>query len=342
MAKAKKSEPKISSLERALNFLDLVHNKNDCSMFCNMELGYATAFNLVAGVGTPVHVDLAACPHIGLFQAAIARCGERYAITQLSLQKLLVRSGEFHAYIPCADESSLYSCAPDAKAGILNDRFMEALGKVAPVSSTTGERVVEVSILLNSASVFATNGSIIMEAWHGNDFPSGMVMPKSSFTLLKKAKKRITAFGFSATSITFYFEDESWLFTKIFNDKWPDLTRYLHIEVNPYDVPPQFFEAAKKVSPFGNGRIFVEGNLVSSHPKDVKEEGSGLALTVDGIQHQPRNYNWSDLALIAKHAQKWDENARIDGTYFSGQNIRGIVHHANQNLKPSKEEDIPF
>lgn len=340
----KKEKDQRSSLERALDLLSLVHNvKQECSLYCEMESNFATAFNMVVGVGTAIEEDLAACPQIDLLRAAITRCGESYAITQLSPQKLLVRSGEFHAYIPCVTPASLYRVTPDLRIAGLNDRFMEALAVVAPLASTTGERVIDCSIQLNDGAVIATNRTVLIEAWHGNSFPSGLLIPKSSYMILKRSKKKVIAFGFSPDSVTFYFEDYNWLYTKLFKDKWPDVQNHLNLEYTTRNIPADFFAAAKKVSPFGNGSVYVEGNLVSSHPPNVKEEGSGLALTVEGVTHEPRIYAWNDLALIAKHALRWDEKFHKQRTMFTGDNLRGLVYHGEQTDSiANQDEDIPF
>lgn len=314
-------------------------------MYCNMEMNQTVAFNMVIGVGIRIEEDLCACPHVGLLLAAIARCGEQYSITQLSPEKLLVRSGDFHAYVPCLDPSKLSWCVPDALAGTLDDRFMEALEKVAGLAVTNSERVIECSIQLNDGSVIATDRSVIMEAWHGNAFPSGLLLPKVAYTKLRKAKKRIIGFGFSEQSVTFYFEDQSWLLSRLFLDKWPPgIQSHLTPDSVSHPIDASFFEAVKKVSPFSNN-IYVDGNLVSSHPFYVKEEGSGLALPFEGVQYEPRVYTSEHLLFVSRFAKRWDANARENGTAFFGDNLRGVIHHAyfpNPDNAPTDDEDIPF
>lgn len=345
---AKKQKRKVGSLERALDFLSLAFKAGDTqSMYCNMDLGFATAFNMIVAVGTAIEEDLCACPHVGLLLAAIARCGEQYSITQLSTQKLLIRSGDFHAYIPCIDPSTLSWTAPDALAAPLDDRFMEALTKVADLAVAKSESVLECSIQLNNCSVIATNRRVIMEAWHGLSFPDGLLIPKVAFTKLNKIKKHMKGFGFSANSVTFYFDDGTWLLSRLFQDKWPPAVQsHLQHDIAAYPIEESFFVAARKVFPFSStSRIYVEGNLVSSHPFHVKEEGSGLALAFEGARFEPRSYFGDDLIFVSEFALKWDANARPDGTMFFGDNLRGLIHHdhfRNTGDAPSDDEDIPF
>lgn len=337
-----KKNPK-SSLEQALDFLTIPYKiGEDQSTYCRIDENRAVSFNLTIGVGTPIEEDLSACPQIALFQAAIERAGMEFAITQLSPSKLLVRSGDFHAYVPCLDPSAFVWCQPDAAVAPLDERFIEALDKIAGLATTAGETVLETSIQLNDGSVVATNRSVIMEAWHGCSFPTGMLIPKLAYMKLRKAKKKITAFGFSTTSVTFYFEDSTWLFTKCFDTKWPSsVNAMLSSQGIPHAVDKSFFDAVKKVEPFSVGKIYVEGNLVSSHPFGTKEEGSGLSLPFEGERYEPRIYLSEDLMYISRHATKWNANARPDGTAFFGDNLRGVIFHEHLH-KPDIDEDIPF
>lgn len=346
----KKVIPKKSSLEQALDFLSVAFKAGeDQSMYCNMELGFAVAFNLIIAVGTPIKEDLCACPHVALFQTALSRCGETYSITQLSATKLLVRSGDFHAYVPCTDGSALTWAVPDARIGTLDDRFMEALEKVAGLVVTKADAVLLCSIQLNNGSVIATDQTVVMEAWHGLTFPDGLLIPKIAYTKLRKIKKPIVGFGFSSLSVTFYFDDGTWLLTRLFQDKWPAAVRnHLLDATGANTIEESFFIAAKKVYPFSDtGRVYVEENLVSSHPFEAKEVGSGLSLAFEGARFEPRIYPGEALQYVARYAKLWNANARPNGTSFFGDNVRGMIFHSHLKEEravngPTDDEDIPF
>lgn len=338
MAKKKIESPLI----QALRFLLLTWKAGeDQAMYCMMHANEAVSFNSILAAGADIDEDLYACPHTALMLAAILRCGDRYAITQLSPTKLLVRSDDFQAYVPCVAPDALSWPLPDVPVVAIDDRLTEALRKVAPLLSATGETLIEQSIQLNAGSCLATNRSVILEAWHGFDLPSGLLLPKSIVTAIHKAGKHLRAFGFSSVSATFHFDDATWLRTQLFQEKWPDIQKHLNAQTCTRPVPSELFEAAKKVSPFsGNGAVYVKNGLISSHPFDAKEEGSALKLPI-GSQHQERSYRATDLSLIAKHALNWDETMRADGTYFTGNGIRGLIHHQVPN-GIIEDDDIPF
>jgi hypothetical protein len=345
--KHKKQEER-SQLVQVLQFLDLTWKAGeDQAMYCMMGEHSARSFNSVIAAGTSIEEDLQACPQTALMLAAILRCPDGYVITQLSPEKLHVRSVEpdgrsdFEAYIPCIAPASLSWPIPDAPVAAIDDRLIEALQKVAPLLSATGETLVEQSIQLNAGSCMATNRSVILEAWHGFDLPSGLLLPKAIIVAIRKTKKKLSAFGYSPVTATFYFEDSTWLRTQLFQGKWPEIKKHLDAQTCTRPVPPELFKAAKKVSPFsGNGSVYVKGDLISSHPFNVKEEGSSLKLPI-GSEHRERSYDAKNLSLIAKHVTQWDETMRDDGTYFTGENIRGLIHHQGPS-NVIEDDDIPF
>ena len=347
MAKRQK-KAEVSSLEQALQFLSMNFKVGEAqTMHSRMENGTAVTFNMVVGLGTPIDIDLCACPQVDLMLAAVQRCGPTLAITQLSPHKLVVRSQDFHAYVPCIDPAACSWPKPDTPIAEIGADFIGALHKVAPFTDAKGETVLESSIQLLDGSVLATNRSVVVEAWHGTSMPEGLLIPVEAAKLLHKSKKELRLFGYSPTTITFYFADNSWLRTQLFQDKLPNIKAHIEraSQEHMHDVPHDFFAAVEKVAPFStSGKIWIENNLVSSHPFDAKEEGSGLALEFAGNGHAYRVYAASDLHKIRKIATKWDEFGRDDGTLFFGEKIRGMIWHQKkaEPLSSAEDDDIPF
>lgn len=345
---AKQKKPVKSRLIQSLEFLQLCGRGTDKrAEYCMMDIASARSFNSVVAVGTTIEEALSACPHMAMLLAGLDRSGDYYVITQLSPHKLLLQAGDFQAYIPCLDRSALSWPIPDAPALDLDNQLLDALLKIVPLVNAKGETVLEQSIQLNGGSVLATNRSVIAEAWHGIDMPSGLLIPKAIVTALKKSKKKLKQFGCSNVTATFYFEDDTWMRTQLFQDRWPaSVTAYLNCPTNVHKVPPYLFDAAEKVRPFSNGEVFIKGDLISSHPFDAKEIGSSLRLPIGG-ELKERIYKANDLEYASKFAEWWDEDARRDATYFSGNQLRGLISHVIpiqefSGAEPRDDEDIPF
>lgn len=342
---AKKPKIERTQLVKALDLLSLTFKAGeDQAMYAMMKDHKACSFNSIIALGTVIEEDIEACPHIALLATALDRCGQKsYSITQLTAEKLLVRTDDFQAYIPCLNRSLLSWPVPDALVAPLDDRLMVALKKVAVLASTKAETVIEASIQINHGSVLATNRSVIMQAWHGIDLPDGLLIPKNAVSIMHKSEKKLTGFGCSPVTATFYFEDGTWLRTQLFQDRWPPVEQHLNSNTHGSvlrAVPPELFSAAKKVAAFsGDGFVYVKDGLVSSHPFDRKEEGSELKLPI-GSEHAERRYDIKNLSLISKHVIQWDEYYQDNGTMFVGENLRGVINH-DPAAKPI-DEDIPF
>jgi hypothetical protein len=349
MARAKKSKAPKSELIQALEFLlSMGKISDERSCYAMFDSFQARSFNSIIAVGTTIKEDLNACPHAHLLLEALLQAGDEYAITQLSPEKLLVRTDDFQAYIPCLPRELLSWPIPDAPMVPIDDRLIIALKKIVPLLNPVGETVLEQSIQLNAGSCIASNRMVIAEAWHGLDLPSGLLIPKPIVTALQKAqkgKKVLKAFGCSPVTATFYFEDDTWIRTQLFQDRWPAaITAILYAtQVKPHAVPPYLFESANKVAPFSAGEVFIKDGLISSHPFDVQEQGSSLKLPI-GSEHKERSYPIDNLDFASEFAEWWDEEAMQSATYFSGKEVRGFVSHniPVKNKIAIEDSNIPF
>ncbi len=344
---AGKKKPPKSKLIQALEFLRLMGRViDDRGTYGMFESHTAIAFNGIVAAGTTIEEELNCCPQLSLLQEALEQSGARYVITQLSPEKLLVRSEgdqEFQAYIPCLLRTGLPAVIPDALAVPIDDRLIVALRKCVPLLNPLAETVLEMSIQLNAGSCLATNRAVLVEAWHGLDLPSGLLLPKNIVVAIHKSKKHLKGFGCSKETATFYFEDDTWLRTQLFQDRWPvQVTSYLNSsDHNVRKVPPQLFDAANKVAPFSSGHVFIKDGLISSHPFDVIQEGSSLKLPI-GSEHKERYYSIDNLDFVSPFAEWWDEDARPDATYFVGKEVRGLIAHQIPQHSGVTDDDIPF
>jgi hypothetical protein len=339
----KKKNPKPSNrLMEAMEFLSLCQKGKgkEQDTHCILSDHSAVAFNGIVAMGQLIDEDLFACPHTDKMALALASCGETFSITQVAEDRLLVRSGDFQAFVPCCQRSALPTALPDAQIALINDNFKHALKIVAPLASEKGEHVVTASIQVNSGNVVGTNREIIIEAWHGVDLPV-MLMPKQAATAIIKVKRKLTGFGYSGPTATFWYEDGSWLKTNLFEDKWPDVVGMLNLENRAKLIEPAFFEAVKTVAAFSeNGNVYCGDGFVSSHYfSNVVEQGSHRTMPVEnGIVN--RIYTTKGLLTVGKHAKMIDESAGANITLFFGDNLRGGIFH--QVPMPPTEDDIPF
>lgn len=289
-----------------------------------LKNNWAVAFNGILAAGTPIENDISACPNYFLFQQAVAKCGADLTIAQLD-NKLTVKSEKFKATIPCIDPELINIGGYDEATISVNDEFKKALEIVAPLVNENGQHIYNVSILLNGQSVISTeNGSVILEAWHGNDLPTNLSIPKSVVEPLAKTTKKLVGFGYSDFSITFHFEDKSFIKTQLFKEQWPDVARILNADSKPFETPKELFEGVAAITSFSNdGLCYFDTDVIRSH----KDENIGASYNVSGLPRGPI-FSIKQLNVLKEHMKMIDffcHGPNGPMTMFYGDKVRGVI-----------------
>ena len=319
-------ETKSNAFVEALRFVGLVTKEVGPANETHVSLGsnWATAFNGIIAVGSKIIEDIYAAPNNKLLIEALSKCGEHLSITQLDNNRLSIKSDKFKAIVPCVDPQLMTIAVPDEPIAIINDRLKQAIEIVGILANEDAQSVVAASILLSKGSAIATNRHVIFEYYHGIDLPNGLALPKALVQPLTKNKKVLSKFGFSQSSATFYFEDESWIRSQFYAEPWPDVRPILDRSCNPWPVPADFWTGLAAVAPFSpDGAIFFHNGMLSSHT----ETGQGATFEVAGLPGGPI-YSSRQLAFIKPYADKIDFLAPGPAgpmLMFYGPNIRGAI-----------------
>lgn len=289
-----------------------------------LQNNWAIAHNGVLGIGEPIIEDLDICPNAKILEAALAKCGQSFSITQLE-QKLSIKSDKFRALIPCMPPESLYRAAPDSPCALIGEPLRKAIEAVAPLALEGQDSVVTASILIHKGTVVATDRKVIIQAWHGVDLPPELALPKAIIGPLIKNPKPLKAFGFSNSSCTFHFDDESWLKSQFYSDKWPNVDMILNRPHNSVTLPEGFFDAVKALEPFSeDGFVYFDTNKMLSHPSEER----GASYEVYGLPKGPA-FNIKQLRMVEPYMKKVDFMA--EGNHgsrqlmFFGENVRGAI-----------------
>lgn len=285
---------------------------------------WATAFNGIVGTGHKIPEAIFACPNYTLFTQALSKCNEHFSMTQLDNNRISIKSNKFKAIVPCMEPALLQTAIPDMPTFDITDTFKDALEAVGVLANDAADDVAKASIYMNENSLIASNGAIIFEYWHGLQLPFGVALPKQIIAPLIKAKKPLSKFGCSNSSVTFWFNDESWIKTQICADQWPIeiAINIFNKKVDPWPILPDFFTAVEAVAPFSpDGAVYFDAGIMRSHA----EEGAGASFEVAGLPKGPV-FSAKLLGLIKPYAEKVDflvnEGKMLA---FFGKNIRGIV-----------------
>lgn len=311
-------------LLNALAFASIATKDNDegKTSFVAFRDHFLTAENDTFSVGIGVDVGLELCPHAEKFKAALQQCGQQFQLTQIDMQSVSLRSGNFRATIPALSIDMAGTAQPDTAIARIDDRItraFEACGK----AMGKGTRVYHNSVLLRSGTAVGTNGGIAIEYWHGIDLPGPMGIPKKTVDAMVKLNKPLASFGFSTNSATFFFEDGSYIKTRLMSEPWPNIDRLFTQNNGPFQpVWPEFFFALKAVDAFINNDVvfFHDGALATHNSIEL-----GASYRVAGL---PPEYvfsatYWRILEPFITKIQM--ATNRSSPTAFQGANVRGLI-----------------
>lgn len=310
----------------ALRFVQLVLHDKGAPIETHMRLQSKTVvgFNGVIGAGSFIHEEILAAPNAKLIVEALSKCGQNISITQLDNNRISIKADKFKAVVPCIDVTSIPIILPDTPIAPINDNLKKAIEAVGVLADENAQRVVAASILLRSGSTVATNGAIIFEYWHGIDLPT-IALPKAFVQPIVKTQKQLQSFGFSESTATFWFNDQSWIRTQLFKEQWPQVDHLLNRPAKFFDIPNGFWEGLDAIAPFANdGLVYFEDGVLRTNV-----EISSASYEVAGIPKGPI-YNIKNLMTIRPHAKQIDfvaQGVSNDTTMlmFIGENIRGAM-----------------
>jgi len=303
-----------------LEFISVVFEKTGTpqQQHCCFNNGRLTASNNIISAGIRTDVDLNSRPHIMHLLEAIRNCPTEFAMTQVDAGKLTVKADKFSATIPCLPEESP-GFAPDAPCAAVSDAIKVGLDVVAPFSKEDAKKVILGSGFLKANTVISTDGAVILEHWHGFNLPS-LIIPKACISAVLDIKKPLAKLGFSNTSVTFFFDDDSWIKGQLYNENWPDTDKILNVKSNPQPLPVGFYKALVSIEPFSkSGNVYFGENCLQSH----RDKGEGAVFDVPGIHFGPC-FNIKQLKRIEQHMQLVDFYSH-NYAIFYGDKTRGVL-----------------
>lgn len=316
----------VAKLAAALKFISVAQKKTGepKQTYSFMEAHWIAASDGVMTVATKIDEDLECCPHTYALADALSKVGEQVSITQLSQSHLSVVSGAFKAVVPCVPPSSLFISPPDPACAVVDDRLKLALEAASTYVVDGAPVAMHAAVLLQANSCVGTNGAAMVEAWHGIDLPPGLLLPRVAARAVAGCGKALTGFGFSQSSATFYFEDESFIKTQLFMDRYPDISAIFDVELSPLPLPDEFFKALKTVDTFTkNNHVYFGNGAILTDMREYEATSFRLDALPDGMGFNSKLL--SKAEPFAKQAQFGTNNVLFFGQLANGLPVRGAI-----------------
>lgn len=311
-----------ASLINALKFVSVAQKKQGQAAHhshCVFYGGYVTAYDGLLTAGCPIEEDIHACPNTFKLLDALTKCAEKLSITQLESGKLSIKSEKFKAIVPCEILENMPYVGPDVNCAVVDDRLKTAIETVVPLTSESADRIALTAVLIQANTAVATNGHVLLECWHGIDLPPNLLIPKAAAKAIINVGKKLTGFGFSTGSVTFFYEDRSYLKTQLIEEKYPNYLAVLDVASNCFPLPEDFYKAVDMLESFSEkGLVYFKNDSMRSSPF----EGEGASYEIQGLRNNSI-YNASYLQLIRNCFVNVD--FQETKAFFFGNNSRGAI-----------------
>lgn len=239
---------------------------------------------------------------------------------------LTITRGGFRARLPLAKHEDFPRAIPDETdyAFSESDGFISALSRLRPFVSDDASRMWACGILLKDGYAHATNNVVLARAPIGwSSLDDAINVPSLTVDELIRIGKDPVRVAGSNKSITFYYDDGSWLKTNVLDLGWPDISSFFsfdHDAVPP--VPDGLLSAVETVTPF-SADMLSPVILFGETGVSTREADSSAAF--EGITLPEAAFQSKSLVPVLKVARQLDLSRWPDACPFVGEGIDGVA-----------------
>ena len=307
--------------------------------------GYITTYNGVVTYGCKIETTLQALPHYGSLLAGLKATDGGVQITQLDSGRLSIKGKGFRTIVRClSDPNQVMRHVPDPPCGMIDSRIREGFEIVKTIITKRGDTVMEASVQIRSGDMVATDRQILINFWHGIHLPV-LAVPAEFVEAVLKTPKSLVSFGFTPEqSLTFWFEDQSYIRTQLYAEKYPDVDKALNVDwaLNMQQLPDTFFEGLERIEPFLSKErswIYAQENKFTTDP----DADVGTMVDCGGLLYA---HGGLDVGRLIKLKGKITHIDYTDATIckFTGNNVRGVLCQFifdSSHEKPAETYDPP-
>lgn len=173
--------------------------------------------------------------HVGKLHAAISAC--KGADPGLSISEggnLTVTAGRIRARIALSDPGAYTTTTPDPETSHKAPGVAELLARLQPFVATDASRPWATSVCISGGHAYATNNVILVREPFPATFDVPVNLPLNVFDAII-TKGEPVGLGASESSMTFYFEDGTWIRSQLVVGEWPTGVVDRLIEATPGD-----------------------------------------------------------------------------------------------------------
>lgn len=281
-------------------------------------------FNGTFALSSPIPVDIEAQPRADQLIQAIGHCMSGVEMSMTPAKKLRLRSGNFRAFINCHDEPLPEVLPEGVKTPVDGAALLDAMKKLLPFVGESEHQQWTGGVLFKGKSAFATDNVVLAEVWIGSELRYPANIPAATVKELIRINQVPTHIAQSGNSMTFFYDGDRWLNTRVIVGNFPDLSSLIEhsksTAMKPF--PKGFWEAVESIESFQDawGRLFFrDGFARTSMEQDVGALVKLEDFMPEGI------FQFEKLKLLKNIATRVDFSKYPANVPWQGNKVRGLI-----------------
>lgn len=236
--------------------------------------------------------------------------------------RLNIKSGAFRTSIACLpNEADIFPAEPEGELIAVTPELIKAIIALDPLMGIDATRQWSMGIRIARMSAFATNNIVLVERWHGANFPYECVIPAVAIEELIRVSRVPTHIQMTQSSLTFWFDGGMWLRTQLVAAEWPaHADTLLSVSGAPVALPDDFYENLATLKKFTDLNVVFFRPGIMSTSKD--EDGTSIDIP---LQIEQGAFLLNKLAELDGIATAIDFSAYPKPCPFKGHMLRGVI-----------------
>jgi hypothetical protein len=273
-----------------------------------------------ASIGIPIDCK----PKADTFTAIIKAANDANAIPSFNLTptgKLSVKAGKLRALIEC-DITHTHEYRPEGiDYEIDGENFMQVITILEPFmgNNTDPAKAWANSIMFNGNNAFVTCNTIAIQHDTLLNITMPIVIPSQAIKELIKIKLIPVSVRYCQKSITFFYDDDSWIKTRTLENKFPNFGGILNIPCSPIEMPEDFYTGLKQLKAFCD----EEFTSISFTKEGLTTKNEAIYEMTLPITYGVYNYNL--LILLEGIMKRIDFSSYPRPAIFTGDRLRGCI-----------------
>ena len=260
------------------------------------------------------------------FLRAVGSCSGEPGI-KIDDNKIIVKSGKFTAKLPLADHATFPKTEdPGGEGQELSGGLLSTLRALRPFVSEDASRLWSLGILFRGGMAYATNNVLLIRG--PLPFPAeNLILPVNAVDELIRIGKDPIKVRIADNSITFEYEDGSWLRSLLISGDWPPVGEIIDkhmLEGNDWrSVPEGLRDAVDKLAPFCPDEAFPV--LYLDEDRVTTDQGDKSAF-VDGFEWEVKSgFHVKALKPMLQMATLFNPEKYPDPCPFAGGSFDGVI-----------------